>query len=94
MKKRIISVVACVAIITVATVNVRLSSQRNDLSDFSLANVEALTQTEGAVTIKCYCKFNVNTYFCSLYGNGKLCAQSSPGGNVNCGDYDSSCRNQ
>jgi hypothetical protein len=74
---------------------VTLSLQKgNDLSDVSLANVEALTQTEnGWAIIQCYCKqpAHKNPY-CSTYGNGNLCAQSPPGGNVDCANYNSNCR--
>jgi hypothetical protein len=42
MKKKILGGIAVLAIAVVAAWNVNLSSQSNDLSDISLANVEAL----------------------------------------------------
>jgi hypothetical protein len=42
MKKYILGGIAAVAIAAVAVINVNLGSKSNDLSDVSLANIEAL----------------------------------------------------
>jgi hypothetical protein len=46
MKKKILGGIVVVAIAAVAAWNVSLNSQSNDLSDISLANVEALADYE------------------------------------------------
>jgi hypothetical protein len=52
MKKKILGGIAILAIAAVAVFNVNFNSQSNDLSDVSLANVEALAQ-ESAEQICC-----------------------------------------
>jgi hypothetical protein len=42
MKKKILGGIAVLAIVVVAVINVNLGAKSNDLSDLSLANVEAL----------------------------------------------------
>jgi hypothetical protein len=49
MKKKIIGGIAVLAIAAAAAWNVNLSSNGNDLSDVSLANVEALAECENTV---------------------------------------------
>jgi hypothetical protein len=50
MKKYILGGIAAVAIAAVAVTNVNLGAKGNDLSDVSLANVEALA-TENGITV-------------------------------------------
>jgi hypothetical protein len=54
MKKKILGGIALLAIAVVAAWNVNLSSQSNDLSDISLANVEALASESGGNAVDCY----------------------------------------
>jgi hypothetical protein len=49
MKKYIISGIAVLAIAAVAAWNVNFNSQKNELSDVQLANVEALAQESGGL---------------------------------------------
>jgi hypothetical protein len=46
MKKKILGGIAVLAIVAVAVVDVNLGAKSNDLSDLSLANVEALANRE------------------------------------------------
>jgi hypothetical protein len=52
MKKKIFGGIAVLAIAAVAVVNVNLNSQNNDLSDISLANVEALAVESDVPRVK------------------------------------------
>ncbi|GHT49418.1 hypothetical protein FACS189474_3270 [Bacteroidia bacterium] len=58
MKKIIFASIAVVTIAIIATFNVSFNSQSNNLSDISLANVEALANTE----------FTSNGWSCFNYG--------------------------
>jgi hypothetical protein len=46
MKKKLLIGIAAAAVATIAAVNVNYALQGNDLSELSLANVEALAQEE------------------------------------------------
>jgi hypothetical protein len=53
MSKKILYGIAVLAIAAVAAWNVNLNSQGNDLSDISLANVEALAGEGGTTVTSC-----------------------------------------
>jgi hypothetical protein len=53
MKKKILGGIAVLAIAAVAVMNVNLSSKSNDLSDVSLANIEALASGERENSVTC-----------------------------------------
>ena len=55
MKKKLFGSIAVLAIVTVASwnVGVNLNSQKNELSDLLLENVEALATGEGSRGIEC-----------------------------------------
>ncbi|GHV27015.1 hypothetical protein FACS1894176_08470 [Bacteroidia bacterium] len=55
MKNKIFGGIAVLAIAAVAAFNVNVNSQKNDLSDLSLANVEALaSEGSGGNSVTCY----------------------------------------
>jgi uncharacterized Rmd1/YagE family protein len=54
MKKKILGGIAVFVIAVVAAWNVNLNSQKSDLSDISLANVEALASETGNNSNVCY----------------------------------------
>jgi hypothetical protein len=86
MKKLVFSLIG-VAIATMAMVNVNLNSQ-NDLSDFSLANVEALTVEQTVYKwsneIDCPGAGNGDYQVCQVGGTQNSC--TNPGGTTcNCG---------
>jgi hypothetical protein len=61
MKKKILGGIAVFVIAVVAAWNVNLNSQKSDLSDISLANVEALASGEsGGQPMDCYCYIQYN----------------------------------
>jgi hypothetical protein len=68
MKKKIIGGIALLAIAAVAAWNVSLSSQSNELSAVSLANVEALAGEWG---LSCYSNFSYSS--CSIFNSGYYC---------------------
>jgi hypothetical protein len=55
MKKKVFYGSAVLVIAAVAAWNVNLNSQSNDLSDISLANVEALAEESDECPNGCYC---------------------------------------
>jgi len=56
MKKKIFGGIAIVAIVAMATFNVNMNTQNENLPDLNLANVEALAQSEDFMTRSCRCK--------------------------------------
>lgn len=68
MKKKIFGGIITVVLITIVTLNVNLNIQKkNDLSLFSLANVEALAQYEYGVNgCVAYCRLD-SRYDCTIY---------------------------
>ncbi|GHT15086.1 hypothetical protein FACS189426_22330 [Bacteroidia bacterium] len=67
MNKKILFGIAALAIATVSVVNVNFNSQSNNLSDVSLANVEALAQ-EADYTCNCNPFFQSETC-CTIHIN-------------------------
>jgi hypothetical protein len=73
MKKKIVYGIAVLAIAAVAVINVSLSSQQNnELSDLSLANIEALAQEPGDGQYACYANKDY-VCCCNLYARGYYC---------------------
>jgi hypothetical protein len=93
MKKKILGGIALLAIAAVAAWNVSLNSQSNDLSDISLANVEALAEENKGCSYrkkeKCEteseyknnsgqkCKTRTTTISCSGTGGSICCTPYS-----------------
>jgi hypothetical protein len=73
MKKKILfGGIAVLVIAAVAAWNVSLNSQKSELSDTMLANVEALAQSEGdPVYIPCCLMLNSTCNFSVINGNGQ-----------------------
>ncbi len=44
-------------------------------------------------TIQCHCNRDITFHHrgCYVNNHGAVCAQSQPGGNINCADYSSNC---
>ncbi|MDR0680723.1 MAG: hypothetical protein LBG15_02555 [Dysgonamonadaceae bacterium] len=73
MIKKIWSGIALLAIVAVAAWNVNLNSQSNDLSEISLANIEALAQESGGYS----CSASANCYFGSQVEGSAFCTGTS-----------------
>lgn len=88
MKKKIMGIIAILAVVAVAGYNVLTSHKDVNLSDLLLANVEALADSEdGNLTVTCYCKTNWFTpNICSANSDGTYCGGSP------CSDHDGDCR--
>jgi hypothetical protein len=72
MKKVILGGVAAIVVAVLATVNVNLNSQNDNLSDLVLANVEALAQNEGGGGTSvgvCYMRAGHT----GIYGSRRFC---------------------
>jgi hypothetical protein len=72
MNKKILYGIAVLAIAAVAAWNVNFNSQRNDLSDISLANIEALAGESATCTFSKVEKNQSDNSLCCT-GNGSLC---------------------
>lgn len=61
-----------------------------------IENVESMTQAEEAERVKCYCsQFEIlGNKKCAASNGGNLCAQSAPGANIQCNEYNSNCDNE
>lgn len=53
MKKSVLKIVFASAFALVAGYSVYASQQKVEMSDLAMANVEALAQSEGSVTVEC-----------------------------------------
>jgi hypothetical protein len=73
IKKKILGGTALLAIAAVAAWNMNLNSQGNDLSDVSLANVEALAQESGGNS----CSASANCYYGSQIEGSVSCTGTS-----------------
>jgi Tfp pilus assembly protein FimT len=85
MKKKIFGLIAVLAIAAVAAwnVSVNFSSQKNELSDISMANVEALAQENGG---------NCPGRYCSYTGAFGSCSACCPRGkHAICNDFGCGC---
>jgi len=81
MKKKIFGGIAVLAIAAMAAFNVNMNTQNDNLSDLSLANVEALAQSEGGSSSSNCCP--QKDKICSKYENGN--SNPTPVGNAkNC----------
>jgi hypothetical protein len=47
--------------------------------------------TSGGVVIVCFCTRNIIHKTCKVTGDNGRCAQSAPGGNVGCNEYNPNC---
>jgi hypothetical protein len=79
MKKYILSGIAVLAVATVVALNVSLNSQSEELSDLSLANVEALANGESFEEVLC-------SAWCQIY-LGYECNVMTPSWWLRCVDY-------
>jgi hypothetical protein len=55
MKTKLFGGIAALAIAATIALNMSLNANSNNLSDLSLANVEALAEPEGGIDIPCFC---------------------------------------
>ena len=65
----------------------------NNMNEFFSSSPETMAQNEWGPTVYCYCartSFLTNKE-CRSSNTGALCAQSEPGGNIDCGEYNSNC---
>ncbi|MDR2911255.1 MAG: NVEALA domain-containing protein [Bacteroidales bacterium] len=81
MKRKVISIIGLVALAAIVAFNVNLNSNGESLSDFALANVEALALDEGGSsgTFTCYSTYNRCSFWgCStVYRCGNPCTDAS-----------------
>ena len=70
MKRKILCGIVALAVAGVATWNVNYNSQKNEMSDIMLANIEALAESEFDPIASCnlWCKYDPE-YICILYTN-------------------------
>lgn len=69
MKKKISGgITALIIITTVAMFNVNINTQKSNLSDISLENVEALASGENSASCYFYCTVSL-IYDCTVYFN-------------------------
>jgi len=91
MKKYLISFACLVCAIAVYVT----ANSKNEGQDLTLFNqVEVLALPESGSRVECRCSRNVlwlGNNDCMASNRGALCAQSAPGGNINCREYDSQC---
>ena len=73
MKKKILYAVACVALAAVAGWNYQQSQKESELSDLTLANVEALASGEGSEYGTLYGNSS-GTLYCCCPGSTRTCA--------------------
>ena len=63
-------------------------------SSLTMENVESLAKDESSGKVL-YCKCSKAIIYpndeCLSSNNGNICAQSQPGGNISCREYDSNC---
>ena len=61
MKKKLLGIIAVVAIVASMAINLNFSAKNNSLSDLSLANIEALAKNEGgdACCYNCWRELNL-----------------------------------
>jgi hypothetical protein len=89
MKRKILLSLGTIVVAMLLIFNVTMPGISND-SSLSLKSLVSIARAddEGGDVIKCKC-----TVFgrCRADGAGAICAQSQPGGNINCGDYDGNC---
>jgi len=85
MKKLLISIIVTIVFAVVISFNVNQKSQEKDAA-FAIRN--NVTSADEPVRIVCKC-----TLFgkCRASGGGSTCAQSEPGGNIDCSQYDGNC---
>lgn len=71
MKKKVLGIVAAVAVVAIAGVNYLQMNQDVELSDLALANVEALANEEWGGGR--YCQWDSSNYYCTRYASGPIC---------------------
>jgi hypothetical protein len=76
MRKKFLSGSALLAIAAVAGWNVSINSQGDNLSDVSLANMEALAGENDSVSIPCLSESGTCTYNCTLADGTKATCTS------------------
>ncbi|GHT51005.1 hypothetical protein FACS189440_19400 [Bacteroidia bacterium] len=59
MKKYIFGGIAVLTVVAAAALNINFNTQKSDLSGISLANVEALAQSEGVNVETCYSTYRI-----------------------------------
>ena len=94
--KKLIFGFAVLAIAAIVVFNINANSKRSGLSDIFLAKVEALAQNEGEEPERIICRCTDGNIFgankqCKANGDNAKCAQSAPGGNIDCSDYNANC---
>jgi hypothetical protein len=88
MYKKFFYGIAVLGVAALAAWNVNVNSQKVELSDVMLANVEALAQDEnGGTNVVCKCS-RMQTQNCAVNNWGAQCAS---GNNVHCWEYNLNC---
>jgi hypothetical protein len=56
-------------------------------------NASASVGDDQGDTIQCHCNRDITFHHhgCYVNNHGAICAQSQPGGNINCAEYSSNC---
>ena len=85
MKKIIISIITICVFAIVISLNINQKSQEKEAT-FVIKNNVTLADVPPRIVCKC-------TLFgkCRASGGGSTCAQSEPGGNIDCSQYDGNC---
>ncbi|GHT87644.1 hypothetical protein FACS189474_0950 [Bacteroidia bacterium] len=70
MKKYIFGGIAVLTVVAAAALNINFNTQKSDLSGISLANVEALAQSEGGII--CHLDYPYTAY-CNVEHKENMC---------------------
>lgn len=96
--KVILGLITVICLSTALSFGTGFSKSDQEASDLLFSSIEALGQNEsGGTVIKCYCQawYQGERRRCTVDGGDTSagpCAQSQPGGNINCSDYNDNCR--